>query len=234
MIFTVEEKMTMELSKLITQEKLQTSRNIRDFRRWILDAQSQFDQTEESRKFARLTKGSMQIYRDEVLPVLNLIDRLPIPDDSTIRFPCNGPFDAEIFTADNAEFAMIQVVNAVDGQDTRLRMELLTELGHVSAFGEIARDKKSGEICSTGIAVEATEYAAEVASLVKKAIRLKMVKHYPSKTWLLVNFMDSLLREAAISSVVSAAKSVIIPSKFKTVFLVGTSDQFAVCERLAG
>ena len=126
----------------LTLDDIRKTRSLAQFRDFYAHVSSAARASEESRALFRLDSGPYKRWRDEVMPLMQFCDALLIPDTAKIQVCADdGPFDAQIsgWPAD-ADVTKLEVTRAVDGQNERLRMELLTQQGWAPGAGPIRID----------------------------------------------------------------------------------------------
>ncbi len=209
---------------LITREAIVRPRTREEFFAWVLSVMELGRDNPEERAELRLAAGPAKVFRDEVLPFYVFASSHLADPDSTIHFPNdNGPADA-IFDHEGRQIG-VQIVQAVDGYDDRLRMEALTRNGSVPGSGPIRRVKsKSGEseIVASSEAMNRRDRILRSKKYVSDAIAKKKAKPYPVGTWLLVAFEDHpMFSDAERESVRATAQLELEDSRFERAFLIG-------------
>lgn len=189
------------LRELVNEEQLRTPRTVAELMIWMDAVENAIDD-DETRHLFRLTKGPnderidpcIKVYRDEVFLARVFSESVFNTQDAKIWFPMDGgPADA-IVKGWPAEGILtpLQITNAIDGQDDRLRMEMLTAEGSAPGLGPIRRNKATGAIEAVSSAEERSNIVTRQCDLVRSAIRKKVVKSYPLNTWLIVGFDDAI------------------------------------------
>lgn len=210
--------------------KLDDIRRLRttaDFISWFDETWDDLSATTEGRSYLRLFDGAAKVMREELFPTAIFLRHEPHRKEAEVVFPAdNGQRDVVFFGFDEPEqVTNMEIVNAIDGYDDRLRTEFLEQHGRVSITGDIRRIKNTqGKriIKTKFVAKLHKDTLAETRQLVGGAIEKKMSVGYDPSTWLLVAFDDGLFRkEGDYDYVTEVASSYPFRGIFERVYLVG-------------
>lgn len=180
----------------------------------------------------RLGSGPFKVYREEVFPFRVLADQYFCDKAAKFEFPADdGRRDVLVNwpESNNEASNPVEIVNAVDGHDERLRMELLTRERRTPGAGPIRKIKSKGRayrIEAETIAQTQSSIIAKTCKLVADAIEIKADKglsHYPPETWLLVSFDDHVGFESEhdYGYITRTAANFARSTNFERVYVVG-------------
>src|SRR5262249_584184 len=131
---------TQDFDQLVTTEKLREVHTCDEWRAWIDSVLSQIRSTKEGRYFLSFSKGPLKGLKEEVVPTVQLVQRLSPQRQVWIAFPCdNGSADA-LLSVSSAMNSPVPVQVTCDfGYEGQLRLELLHKQGFAPGSGPISR-----------------------------------------------------------------------------------------------
>jgi hypothetical protein len=178
----------------LTLDDIRKPRSCSDFLAFVALISRRASSTPEARALFRLESGAYKRWRDEVLPLASFCEAENLTGAAVVEiFADDGPVDAQISGWPSPTDAVkVEITRAIDGQDERLRMELLTHSGSAPGAGPIRRVRTNGTN-SIDAELEAESHAdivARVAKLACDAIEKKSAKAYPPGTLLLVDAVE--------------------------------------------
>lgn len=196
---------------------------------WFDSLWDDLSSSSEGRTYLRLSDGTAKILREELFPTAIFLRHESHDEDAEIEFPADsGKRDAILFGFDHGlSERNLEIVNAIDGYDDRLRTEFLERHGRVSITGDIERSKnaRGQKIIKHRFKAKLhDETLDEAKTLVSRAIQKKIELDYDPRTWLLVAFDDGLFRIGSDYEFIrSVASSFCFDGVFERVYLVGKS-----------
>lgn len=163
--------------------------------------QDGFSATRERVKATRLREGDSKVFFSEIRPLALLIKYLektgyeiewvqPVIGDQ--------PFDARLgyVHLDTVIEQKLEFVEAIDGYDDKLRMEVLNRDGHVSATGSVlnagSKHKGRPKLAVRTESILRSDNLSKIYSLIEIALRKKVRKNYETGTCLIVIFDDHI------------------------------------------
>ncbi len=178
----------------LTLEEIRKPRSWAEFHAFFTTVSDGARANEETKRRFRLESGAYKRWRDEVMPLMQFCKAESVADSATIQvFADDGPVDAQISGfPSSADTTTIEITRAIDGQDERLRMELLTEKGSAPGAGPIRRVQLDGvKVIEAELESQSHEdIASRLIRLASDSIIQKGAKKYPPSTWLLVDAVE--------------------------------------------
>jgi len=215
-----------------TLDELRQPRSYDEFEIWVEDVLKGIMDSDAAKEWIRLDDRLGKRFREEVFPFRVFARSVLVGKEVRISFPAdNGDCDvlAELRENGTLRQLRVEIVNAMDGRDEKLRMEQLTRTGTVHVFGEIQKIKQGpGKfnyiIKEEPAAARREDITQKSGQLVAAAIDQKIRKAYPAGTWLIVSFDPiPLPRPEDYELMVKIAGERAKDSGFDRVYLVGDS-----------
>ena len=226
-----------EPEDLVQWFELRERRSLSQFREWMREVQLRFGQSDLTKNTARLGDGPVKVFREEVYPFRAFADQILDDVALEVSFPAdNGPRDVVLYGPNDNDTQLIEIANAIDGHDDRLRMEYLSVARYVPGWGPIEKvgtRKKSGySIKARGEARYQSQEVSKASLLVAQAVSKKLSKPYSIGTWLIVAFQDVIgFDEDDYDRIVESAKHAVKPSPISEIYLVGSGEK-GFCHRV--
>ena len=219
--------------KIITKDDIERKRTPSEIYEWVFSTFDNFSTKEEVTSLRMLTYPEIKVFVEESYPLAHFCNHF-FSENNSVKINQkvgNQPYDAIVEGCD--KFDYIEITNAINGYDERLRNEELDKTGSVSGTGGviITGTKASGNQTVTfkNIAVSHDGIKAEQKELILKVVRKKSQKEYPANTMLIVGFLDniSFKTDEDISELKLFMQDELSPivSNFTGLFLVGFSGK---------
>ena len=208
------------------------ARSYDEFEIWVEGVVKGIKDSAAAVEWIRLDDRLGKRFREEVFPFRVFARSVLAGKDVRISFPAdNGNCDvlAELRENSTLRQLRVEIVNAMDGRDEKLRMEQLTRTGTVHVFGKIQKVKrgpgKSNYIIKgEPAAARREDIVQKYGELVTAAVDRKIRNAYPAGTWLIVSFDPiPLPRPEDYELMVRIAGRRAKDSGFERVYLVGDS-----------
>lgn len=215
-----------------TLEDLRLPRSCDGLERWVANIIKAIPDSDEGREWIRLDDRVGKRLREEVFPFRVFARSVLAGRDVRISFPAdNGTCDVlvDLHENGNPRQIRIEIVNAINGRDEKLRMEHLTRAGTVSVFGEIEKvklgpGKHNYKIEVQPAAARRDDIVRKSGELVSAVVDRKLRNAYPAGTWLVISFDPiALPRPEDYELMAAIAQERAKNSKFERVYLVGDS-----------
>lgn len=215
-----------------TLEDLRLPRSYDELERWVAGIIKAIPESDAGREWIRLDDRVGKRLREEVFPFRVFARSVLAGRDVRISFPADsGTCDALVDLQENGNPRQIriEIVNAIDGRDEKLRMEHLTRAGTVSVSGEIEKVKLGPGRYNYKIEVQPAaarrdDTVRKFSELVSSAVDRKLRNAYPAGTWLVVAFDPIALPRLEDYELMAAiAQQRAKNSAFERVYLVGDS-----------
>jgi len=185
----------------VTQDEIEIERTLSEVVEWVF---STFDKIASSREgitsLRKVTYPEIKVFLEESYPLALFCKNFFSEDDAiTISQKVgNQSYDAKISGHNTLEY--IEITNAIDGYDEKLRNIELDRIGSVPGVGEITitGTKASGNqvihIDSKAVLADETKYKIKEKQkkLILEAIDKKSKIDYPPNTMLIVSFNDMM------------------------------------------
>ncbi|MGH6975028.1 MAG: hypothetical protein ACRED7_07750 [Stellaceae bacterium] len=216
----------------VTVEELRQSRTYEEFEAWVDCIIKTIPDSNEAREWIRLDDRLGKRLREEVFPFRVFARSIFVGKDISISFPAdNGSCDVLVKLREGSEHRRIriEIVNALDGRDEKLRMEHLTREGTVTVYGDIRKvklgpGKRNYLIEQTPAMARREDIVQKSKQLVAAAVDRKIRNEYPAGTWLIVAFDPiPLPRPEDYELMAEIACERARNSGFECVYLVGDS-----------
>jgi hypothetical protein len=227
----------------LASEELEAPRSAGKLLPWVERRMEDIASTEEGKHAIRFREGLAKQLVEEMFPLgIFAMHYFGDTEDVMIQLVL-GSQNYDAIIADNREpklpFSYIEVTQAHEGQNERLRMLALEREGHVSTLGPVSKVGTK----ATGISVEVEEVAlghddvrSREFSRVKDAILRKTGKCYPPDTALLVVFDDYIsVKDDEDLNALRECVQALLPqlSKFRWLGVVGWSKRTYIAFDLA-
>ncbi|MCW8895058.1 MAG: hypothetical protein OQK48_01565 [Sulfurimonas sp.] len=178
----------------ITKEEIEIERSPSEIYDWVFSTFDNFTLKTEKTSLRLLMYDEIKIFVEESYP-LALFCKYFFAEDNSIKINQkvgNQSYDAKVDGCEKFEF--IEITNAINGHNEKLRNSELDKTGSVPGIGGIIVNgtKASGNqtVEFENIAVSHTGMKEEQKALILKAIEKKSKIEYPNKTMLVVAFND--------------------------------------------
>ncbi|NTU50099.1 MAG: hypothetical protein HGA87_04300 [Desulfobulbaceae bacterium] len=226
---------------ILNHADMELSRTPRELCDWVDSIAIELSKTSEGKTYARSGALLPKKFWEEVRP-LGLFALCRYGDVGVQCTPnlTNDNYDAKIeFSKPATPPVYIEMTYAKNGQDERLRLEVLTKEGNVNALGKItvSGTKASGRTIKVeNEAVDHTKVRQTALDLVKERLAGKCKKQY-GKNYILVVIVDDYLPfrtdedKEVLMRYTQAALSELKPD-VGAVYLLGSSG--AYCARVSG
>lgn len=186
-----------DVSTILTTEDYSQRRTPPELATWVTDICNRYSASKEAKEYARLRKGLAKQFFEEARPLSLLATHLFGSSTAVFCQPVlgNQAFDSVI--EDHRQGGIVtnylECTCAIDGYADHLRMKVLNQKGHVSAYGNVVAkgNKRTGhEIEIDGGAVSRDELRNRAIALLTKALKGKAERFYGASHWLCVEFDD--------------------------------------------
>jgi hypothetical protein len=226
----------VDVANILTTEDYSRRRTPPELAAWVSAICDEYSKSQDAKEFARLRKGLSKQFFEEARPLSLLATRLYGDCSEVWCQPIlgNQAFDAVIKDCRDKSAATIylECTCAVDGYADHLRMKVLNEKGHVSAYGHVTVEgtiHTGQRITIDGGAMSRDELRIHSESLLVKALQSKADKHYGNSHWLCVEFDDWIwLRNAEDAATIKASLADCashLKLDFAKVFVLGSSGE---------
>lgn len=220
---------------------MQLSRTPRELCDWVNSRAVELSKTSEGKEYARSGKQLPKKFWEEVRP-LGLFALCCYGEEGVRCTPnlTNDNYDGKIEFSDPATPSVyIEMTYAKNGQDERLRLEVLSKEGNANAFGKItvSGTKVSGRTIEVeNEAADHTKVRQTALDLVKECLAGKCKKQY-GKNHILVVIVDDFLpfradEDKEVLMRYTQATLLELKPDVGAVYLLGSSGSY--CERVSG
>ncbi len=232
--------MAVDFVPPVTLDQLRQSRSYDEFETWVEGVRKGIEGNTAAVEWARLDDRLGKRFREEILPFRVFARSVLAGKDVRISFPAdNGNYDVLAELRENGALRQlrVEIVNAMDGRDEKLRMEKLTRTGTVHVYGEIDKVKlgpgKSNYTIKEEPAMARREdINKKSGELIAAAVDRKNRNSYPDGTWLLVVFDPLRIPHTEdYELMANIAGECAKGSVFERVYLVGDSASW-FCSRV--
>jgi hypothetical protein len=217
----------------ITTEEIEIERTPSEVYEWVFSTFENFKTKEEVTSLRLLTYRAIKVFIEESYPLAYFCNHF-FSEESSVKINQkvgDQPYDVIVEGCD--KFNYIEITNAINGYDERLRNEELDRTGSVPGAGEVivTGTKASGKqtVIFENIAVLHDGIKEEQKELILEIVRKKSQKNYPVNTMLIVGFPDnpSFKTDEDISELESFMHDKLSPivSNFAGLSLVGFSGK---------
>lgn len=180
----------------ITTDQIEKKKSPSEIYEWVFSTFDNFITKEEVTSLRMLTYAEIKVFVEESYPLAYFCHHF-FSEDNSVKINQkvgNQSYDAIVEGCD--KFDYIEITNAINGYDERLRNEELDRTGSVVGAGGImvTGTKASGNqtITFESIAVSHDGIKEEQKELILKIVRKKSQKEYPDNTMLIVGFPDNI------------------------------------------
>jgi hypothetical protein len=180
----------------------------------------------------RFQKGAVKRLKEEVVPTLRFLEREFPGEPILVRFPADySPADATIRRSVTSAAIHLQLTCDFNHNDER-RLRILHRDGYVHGSGPIY--KVNGRLETQGRAYSLPEVIEDYSRAVIDRLNLKMSRCTHRDMWLLVHINDERLPPEGVPELLARARAAATQSPFAATFLVGSTDEKRLSERLSG
>lgn len=184
---------------IIEPDELQLDRTAKELEDWLNSKFEEFGKSDAGKSYIRGRKGLAKILTEEVY-ALSILLNYKFPGRNDIKAHVvigDQPFDAVItdYSTTTPDIQLVEIVQAIDGYEDSLRMEVLDAEGSVSVTGPVTASgtKRQGrKIVVKSEAKAGADSRNETFSLITSAALKKLEKSYNPDTWLVIAFEDNL------------------------------------------
>ncbi len=180
----------------ITADEIEIERSPSELYEWVFSIFDCFTSKEEITSLRLLTYPEIKVFVEESYPLAYFCNHF-FSEDNSIKINQkvgSQSYDAIVESCD--KFDYIEITNAINGYDEKLRNEALDRTGFVWGAGGVAvtGTKASGNqiVKFENVAVSHNGIKEEQKKLILKIVRKKSQIEYPDKTMLLVAFPDNM------------------------------------------
>ncbi|MBZ0141921.1 MAG: hypothetical protein K8H87_19455 [Pseudorhodoplanes sp.] len=214
---------------ILTEADFRRERTTRELRAWVDSYLEGQRETRDGVRTLRFDKGLNKRMKEEVLPVLRMLERAMSAVNVTVAFPVDsGAADATMRIGSGPAIPLQATCDF--SYEEQLRLELLHQQGTAPGFGAIRKVK--GQIHAVREAYSTEQAIADFSSRLVDRIKQKL-RHRPAKgTWLVVQCIDEALPDSAIDPVIEASAQAAAGSPYARVFIVGTVEGRKLCREL--
>lgn len=214
---------------ILTEADFRRERTTRELRAWVDSYLEGQRETRDGVRTLRFNKGLNKRMKEEVLPVLRMLERAVPAEKVTVAFPVDN--DASDATMRTGSGPVIPLQATCDfSYEDQLRLELLDQQGIAPGFGPIR--KVNGQIHAAREAYSTEQAIADFSIRLVERIEQK-IRHRPAKgTWLVVQCIDEALPDSAVAPVMEACAQAAAGSPYARVFIVGTVEGRKLCREL--
>ena len=225
-----------KLDQIVTVQALRRSRSLHELREWVDAVQRLLHSTKENRARARLPKGALKNFCEEVVPALVCLEHEFANTTVRVVFPAGGADDAVVTTDDTPRREIsLQVVSGFRNAEFAHRMEMLSARGHAPGFGSILktldRKAKVARYDVELLAIRREKRVAAAVVLMEARLLKKARLGYSHALWLIVDADAAHFEQGDMDTLFSRATSAVSTSPFERVYIVNTSSPRA-CRRI--
>lgn len=227
----------MNSEDVLIREDCESERTPEALLAWIESVYAQFAADDHTKNYARLCKGTIKQFFEEIIPLGHLARHKYIGASGLYLRPKigNQNYDAEIIDRSlvSPKIRRLEFVNAYRGYDLALRMEYLAEHGGVPMSGPVWREgtkASGGQVQAQLVAVDQGTRLKQQLATIAESIGKKLKKSYEAGTILAIVLDDYLAfdREQDLSQLKWFLSTTVIRSaltKFSGVFVIGASGR---------
>lgn len=228
------------LGRLLTKEEMVLPRTPSELAAWVDEKCDAFADNEEARAWVLLHQGLSKKFHEEAFPLSRFVSHV-FSRREDVRCALNlddRDFDATIFdySVSPASELKVEITSAINGHGEYLRMKLLLEHGHVSAWGTVrakGTERSGHEIEIDDEIVDHQFLMNTTFLLIKKAVERKSMTNkeanrYGSSHILIITFDDWCWfkpKDASTLRLFLRKKIAKIPLNFAMVYVVGLSGK---------
>ena len=180
----------------ILQDEIEIERTPTEINDWVFSTFDKFISREERTSLRMLTYPEIKVFVEESYPLAHFCNRF-FSENTSIRINQkvgNQSYDVKVDGYDKFEY--IEITNAINGHDERLRTSELDRTGFVPGVGGITvtGTKASGNqvVEFENIAVLHEGIKEEQTDLILRIVNKKSQIKYPDNTMLIVAFPDNI------------------------------------------
>ncbi len=180
----------------VTQNEIEAKRIPSEIYEWVFSTFDNFSTKEEKTSLRMLTYPEIKVFVEESYPLAHFCNHF-FSEDGSIKINQkvgSQSYDAEVEGCEKFEY--IEITNAINGRDEKLRNGVLDKTGSAPAVGGIVVNgtKASGNqtVEFENIAVLHDETKKEQKELILQIVKKKSQMKYPAKIMLIVGFPDNV------------------------------------------
>lgn len=180
----------------ISQDEIEVERTPTEINDWVFSTFDKFVSQEERTSLRMLTYPDIKVFIEESYPLANFCNHFFSQEDSIKinQKVGNQSYDVKVDGCNKFEY--IEITNAINGHDERLRNGELDKTGSVPGVGGITvtgtKASRNQTVEFESIAVSHNEIKEEQKDLILQMVNKKSQIKYPDNTILIVAFHDNI------------------------------------------
>ena len=226
----------MNPETILRKEDCEAPRTAEELIAWIESVHAQFEATDATRTYARLGKGLVKRFYEEIVPLgdLALHKYLEKPNFYLRPKIGNQNYDAEIIlkSSNHEHIKRIEFTSTYRNADLALRLEYLNQHSGVFMSGPVWRDGTKASGGQIHVVPECVDYDNkfdDLTALIEQRVSIKLGLTYASNTIIAIVFDDSRHRSRThlpqLQTYLRDTLSNQIRGKFCGIFILGTSGK---------
>jgi len=226
----------MSPETILRKEDCEALRTAEELIVWIESVHAQFEATDATRAYARMGKGLVKPFYEEIVPLGDLARHKYLGQPHFCLRPKigNQNYDAEIInkSSSHEHIKRIEFTSTYRDADFALRLEYLNQHGVVFMSGPVWRDGTKASGGQIHVVPECIDYdnnLNDLTDLIKRRVSIKLGLSYAPNTIIAIVFDDVRHRSTThlpqLQTYLRDTLSDQIRGKFCGIFILGTSGK---------